>query len=79
MLDGGKDFRENRSKGRCDANLNRLVSKKFTKWFWGYGTEWIEGIFHGNPWRSPLEGRVVSVTLEWKNALLCMFKDHQRE
>ena len=31
MLDGGKDFRENRSKGRCDANLNRLVSKKFTK------------------------------------------------
>lgn len=65
MLDGSKDFRENRNKGKCDANLNRTVSKKFTKWFWGYSTEWIDGIFHSNPWRSPLEGRVVSVTLEW--------------
>ena len=26
-----------------------------------------------------VEGRVVSVTLEWKSALLRVFEDHQRE
>lgn len=33
MLDGGKDFREKKSKARCNANLNWMVSKKFTTHF----------------------------------------------
>ena len=79
MLDGGKDFREKKSKARCNANLNWMVSKKFTTHFWGYGTEWIEGTFHGNPWRSP-HRRKSSLSYPWMEKCFasCVWRSSKR-
>lgn len=49
--------------GGWDANLNRVVSEEFTKWFWGEGTKRVEEIMETSE-EVQVEGRVLLDTFE---------------
>lgn len=53
--------------GGWNANLNRVVSEEFTKWFWGEGTKRIEENMEIYE-EVQVEERVLLGALKWRHA-----------